>query len=142
MCSLRSRRGGRPKIVQQEDVDLFAWLKTIEPTMSLKSLKDNVLKYSNSLESITLPTISKMINNDLNLTLKRVSMSNSNRFTLPNLQYTKRFLQYVNNKDPSTLKFMDGMGFILTDGNKTLQNFTRQPISQSVLWQECPALCM
>ena len=59
-----------------------------------------------------------MINNDLNLTLKRVSMSNSNRFTLPNLQYTKRFLQYVNNKDPSTLKFMDEMGFILTDGNK------------------------
>ena len=52
----RSRRGGRPKIIQQ-DVDLVAWLKTIEPTMSLKSLKDNVLKYSNSRESKTLPTI-------------------------------------------------------------------------------------
>ena len=59
-----------------------------------------------------------MINNDLNLTLKRVSMSISNRFILPNLQYTQRFLQYVNNKDPFTLKFMDEMGFILTDGNK------------------------
>lgn len=38
----RSLHGGRPKIVQQEDVDLFAWLKTIESTMSLKFLKDSV----------------------------------------------------------------------------------------------------
>lgn len=39
-----------------------------------------------------------MINNDLNLTLKRVSMSNSNRFTLPNLQYTQRFLHMLTTK--------------------------------------------
>ena len=38
----KPHRGGRPKIVQEEGMDFVAWLKTIKPTMSLKSLKDNV----------------------------------------------------------------------------------------------------
>lgn len=114
----RPRRGGPSKTVQQEDVDHIAVLKTINPTMSLKSVKDNILQYSNTLQNISLPTVSNIIRKDLHMTLKRVTFCHGNRFTLPNLQYTQRFLQYVNNEDPFTLKFMDEMGFVVCDGNK------------------------
>ena len=52
------------------------------------------------------------------MTLKRATFYHDHRFTLQNLQYTERFMQYVNNRDPFTLKFMDEMGFDISDGNK------------------------
>lgn len=48
----RPRRGGPSKIMQQEDVDHIAVLKTVNPTMSLKSVKDNILQYSNTLQNM------------------------------------------------------------------------------------------
>jgi transposase len=112
------RRGGRPRTVQQEDIDHVGVLKTLQPTMSLKTIKDNILQYSNVLRSISLSTVSDIINKDLNMTFKRATFCHGNRFTLQNLQYTERFMQYVNNRDPFSLKFMDEMGFDLSDGNK------------------------
>lgn len=38
--------------MQQEDVDHIAVLKTVNPTMSLKSVKDNILQYSNTLQNM------------------------------------------------------------------------------------------
>lgn len=43
----RPRRGGPSKIVQHEDVNHIAVLKVINPTLSLKTAKDNILQYSN-----------------------------------------------------------------------------------------------
>ncbi len=64
----RPRRGGPSKTVQQEDVDHIAVLKTINPTMALKSVKDNILQYSNTLQNISLPTVSNIIRKDLHMT--------------------------------------------------------------------------
>lgn len=65
--------------MQQEDEDHIAVLKTVNPTMSLKSVKDNILQYSNTLQNMFAYSVKK----DLHMTIKRVTFCHGNRFTLP-----------------------------------------------------------
>lgn len=56
---------------------------------------------------------------DLNMTYKKLKLTNKRRFTPENLQYTQRFIDYVSQLNPFTLKFMDEMGVTLLDAHPT-----------------------
>ncbi|XP_062566090.1 uncharacterized protein LOC134228449 [Saccostrea cucullata] len=102
--------------IGEEDCEFIKVLKTEQPSMQLKTIKNELLRHSNSITHVGIGTISNTIRKDLNMTYKKMCLYHKNRFNIHNLQYTQRFLNYVANKDPYTLKFMDEMGIRLVDG--------------------------
>lgn len=107
---------GRKKKLLEEDVEYVRFLKHVRPSMPLTTVRDELLKNSNSIETLGLSTISRTLKEDLNMTYKRISKINKNRFTPQNMNYTQHYINHINQKDPFTLKFMDEMGIKLADG--------------------------
>ena len=91
------------------------FLKQTKPSMPLKSVKEEVLKYSTAVIKFSESTISRHLKNELNMTYKRIARFRKNRFTPQNMNYTQNFLNYVGQKDTFSLKFMDEMGGKLSD---------------------------
>lgn len=113
--SRRPCAGGRPRKYGIDEIEFVNVLKTERPSVEQNTLRDQLLQYS-AISSISTSTVSRIITNDLKMTYKRITHYKKNRFTVRNLQYTQQFLNYVSNKDPFTLKFMDEMGVKLVDG--------------------------
>nr|XP_022312415.1 uncharacterized protein LOC111117558 [Crassostrea virginica] len=116
IVKLPEYKSGRKRKLDQEDVQHIHFLKETKPSMPLKSVKEEVLKYSNAVIKVSESTISRHLKNDLNMTYKRIARYSKNRFTPQNMNYTQNFLNYVGQKDPFSLKFMDEMGVKLSDG--------------------------
>ena len=116
IVKLPEYKSGRKRKLDQEDVQHIHFLKETKPSMPLKSVKEEVLKYSNDVIKVSESTISRHLKKDLNMTYKRIARYSKNRFTPQNMNYTQNFLNYVGQKDTFSLKFMDEMGVELSDG--------------------------
>lgn len=108
-------RSGR-RIVKQEHVDFIHSLKKEDPTMYRRTIKDKLQEFS-TIENISLSTISSVLTKDLNMTFKKVTRVNKNRFTDDNMAYTQEFIDWISTKDARKLKFMDESGITLTDAH-------------------------
>lgn len=117
--SPRKPMNTKDRKIGNEDREFIKALKNERPSIQLQTIRDELLKHSNTITSISISTISNTIRKDLSMTYKKICLYNKNRFTLQNLQYTQQFLNYVFNKDPFRLKFMDEMGIRLVDGQPT-----------------------
>ena len=107
IVKLPEYKSGRKRKLDQEDVQHIHFLKQTKPSMPLKSVKEEVLKYSTAVIKVSESTISRHLKNDLNMTYKRIARFSKNRFTPQNMNYTQNFLNYVGQKDTFSLKFMD-----------------------------------
>lgn len=112
------------RCVTEEDIDLIHFLKTDEPCMSLAEVKDKLLEYTH-VEDIHISTIGKVIRNDLNMTYKKITRCNKNRFSADNMVYTQQFIDYIHSRSPNQLKFMDEMGVTLTDAHRRYGHSTK-----------------
>ena len=107
--------GGRPRKYGIDELEFVNVWKTERPSVEQNTLRDQLLLYS-AISSISTSTVSRIITNELKMTYKRIAHYKKNRLTVRNIQYTQQFLNYVSNKDPFSLKFMDEIGGKLVDG--------------------------
>ena len=110
IVKLSEYKSGRKRKLDQEDVQHIHFLKETKPPMPLKSVKEEVLKFSNAVIKVSESTISRNLKNDLNMTYKRIAQYSKNRFTPQNMNYTQNSLNNAGQKDPISLKFIDEMG--------------------------------
>ena len=77
--------------MDEKDIEFIEFLKTEEPCMLRRTIKDNLLQYYN-VTDVSLSTISRIVNEDLNMSFKRVTRYHHNRFTDQNMAYTQAFI--------------------------------------------------
>lgn len=65
---VQTNRGIKKKLL--EDVEYGRFLKHVRPSMSLPTVRDELLKNLNSIETVALSTISVTLKKDLNMTYK------------------------------------------------------------------------
>ena len=60
-----------------------------------------------SYKTVSVPTISRAIRNDLDLRYKRLTKPAAERFTFDNLRYTEVFMYYFHQQVAPRVKFVD-----------------------------------
>lgn len=86
---------GRPKKLIKDDKDYVSALKQMQPSMQLVTMKDKLLQHSNNVQSVSKNTLSRTLRQDLSLTYKKITKCNRNRFTVGNLMFIQKFIDYV-----------------------------------------------
>ena len=125
-CITPARKGnikGR-KVVTEADIDFIQFLKTENPSMLTKTVKENLYQFS-TVDQISDSTISRIVRDDLNMTFKRLTDFAPNRFTDQNILYTQAYLDYMYQKDPSKIKYMDESGAKQIDANAKYGHATK-----------------
>ncbi|XP_077982046.1 uncharacterized protein LOC144437051 [Glandiceps talaboti] len=101
--------------LSQNDIAYLESLKTDEPSISYKEMKQQLTQFSAT--NVSLMTICRAVKHKFShgpWTFKRVTRVAEQRFTLENLQYTQAYLDSLHDIDPWRLKFMDESGFRVT----------------------------
>ena len=94
---------------------------------SLKEIKAELTNFGDCGE-LSLSTLSRHVRKNLpsgkDYSRKRLGKCASERFTHENLVYTQLFLDYLSNKDPSSVKFFDETGFQLPDSGHRVYGYS------------------
>ena len=97
----------------------------------LKELRDDLAIHGDCGE-LSTSTLSRYITNKLpsgrNYSRKRLRKCASERFTPENIVYTQLYIDYLKDKDPSSVKFFDESGFQLPDAGH--RNFGFSPVGE------------
>ena len=98
-----------PKCTFQDSV-LLETMVQASASSSLKELRDDLANHGDCGE-LSTSTISRNIRNKLssghNHSSKRLGKCASERFTPENIVYTQLYIDYLKDKDPSTVEFFD-----------------------------------
>ncbi|XP_068707723.1 paired box protein Pax-1-like [Montipora foliosa] len=117
-----------PKYTFQESI-LLETMVQASSSSSLKELRDDLAIHGDCGE-LSTSTLSRYITNKLpsgrNYSRKRFGKCASERFTLENIVYTQLYIDYLKDKDPSSVKFFDESGFQLPDAGHL--NFGFSPV--------------
>ena len=108
--------GGKSSKLSEEDTVYIQALKTEKPSMTLKTVKSKLLENAN--RDVSVSTISRTIRSGLahgDWSYKVMSRPAAERFTDRNIDYTQAYIDIMQNKDPTRIKFMDEAGFCLPD---------------------------
>ena len=112
---------GRPKVLDEEDLNYIAAIKKEKPSETLENIQEKLLQNAN--KEVTIMTISNALRKDLSggqWTRKVLTKTATERFTPANEQYTEAYIAEIQSKDPLRLKFMDEAGFALSEAvNRT-----------------------
>ncbi|CAB4008950.1 Hypothetical predicted protein, partial [Paramuricea clavata] len=105
----------------QGELNLIEAMKTQNPSVSYKVIKENVLLHGNLPTGTSTTAISRAVRLSMlqgKMTWKRLSRANDNKFTDENIDCFQDFLDYMSQVDPYRLKFFDESGVELQDCNK------------------------
>ena len=101
---------------------------------SLKELRDDLAIHGDCGE-LSTSTFSRNIRKKLpsgrNYSRKRLGKCASERFTPENIVYTQFYIDYLKDKDPSSVKFFDESGFQLPDAGH--RNFGYSPVGEDCI---------
>ena len=119
-----------PKCTFQDSI-LLETMVQARGSSSLKELRDDLAIHGDCGE-LSTSTISRNIRNKLpsgrNYSRKRLGKCASERFTPENIVYTQLYIDYLKDKDPSSVKFFDESGFQLPDAGH--RNFGFSPVGE------------
>ena len=107
----------------QGELNLIEAMKTQNPSISYKVIKENVLLHGNLPTGTSTTAISRAVRLSMlqgKMTWKRLSRANDNKFTDENIDYCQDFIDYMSQVDPYRLKFFDESGVELQDCNTAI----------------------
>ncbi len=113
-------RGNTSKLGQGE-LNLIEAMKTQNPSVSYKVIKENLLLHGNLPTGTSTTAISRAVRSSMlqgKMTWKRLSRAGNNKFTDENINYCQDFLDFMSQVEPYRLKFFDECGVALLDCNK------------------------
>ena len=116
-----SKPKGNSRKLGQGELNLIEAMKTQKPSVSYKVIKENLLLHGNLPTGTSTTAISRAVRSSMlqgEMTWKRLSRANDNKFTNENIDYCQDFLDYMSQVDPYRLKFFDECGVELQDCNK------------------------
>ena len=94
---------------------------------SLKEIKSELSNFGDCGE-VSLSTLSRHVRKNLpsgkDYSRKRLGKCAGERFTHENLVYTQLYLDYLSDKDPSSVKFFDETGFQLPDSGHRVYGYS------------------
>ena len=98
----------------EEDLELIEALKVPRGSITLREICDELEAIGGFEGNISSSTICRIIRNKMPsgklYSRKKVTRLAKERFTHTNIVYTQLFVNYVNSKDPYTVKFFDKVG--------------------------------
>ena len=115
-----------------EDLQYIEFLKTCDSTLPLASVQDKLKEYSNV--DVSKPTISRAIKNKLPggpWSRKKTKNINANRFSAANLQYSQTFINFLWQRNPNSVKFMDEAGIEISTA--TLSTYGHAPVGERAI---------
>ena len=119
-----------PRCTFQDSI-LLETMVQASVSSSLKELRDDLAIHGDCGE-LSTSTISRNIRYKLpsgrNYSRKRLGKCASERFTPENIVYTQLYIDYLKDKDPSSVKFFDESGFQLPDAGH--RNFGFSPVGE------------
>ena len=84
-------------------------------------MRDRLIQYSNiSGGNISLSVIRDVVRNKFNMSFKRLTRVEKDRFSAHNLRYTQAFIDHIQTLQPDRVLFMDESGFQLTVGHRSM----------------------
>lgn len=104
---------GRPKKLDDDAVEYIQFLYTEKPTRTASEIKKKLIE-NTTAGNTSIRTIRRYVRQGLQggpWTRKKVSRPEKGRFTIENLRYTQAYLDFMQNIDPTKIKFMDESGF-------------------------------
>ena len=114
--------GGNPSHLSPEDLKLIEVLVLTNPSVSLRELHVELENHRDIYGGTSLPALSRALHRRMvsgkEYTRKKITTVANECFNDENMIYTQLFMNYLNQKDPSTLLFFDEAGFKLPAGFK------------------------
>ena len=109
--------GGKPSHLSEGDLQYIEFLKRQRPSITYKEIMQNLYEFGDLPYGTTsISALSQAVQHRLpdgDFSYKKLNVIAQERFTLQNMAYTQVFIDYLNNKDPYTLKFFDECGLKL-----------------------------
>lgn len=107
--------GGQTKKLSEPDVQYLLALKTEKPTISYSEMRQKLLSHSDVPGgNVSLSMISNIVTKNFNMSFKKVSRPEGERFSADNLRYTQAFIDHMQTLDPNKVLYMDESGYKTT----------------------------
>ena len=104
-----------------EVVEFVEYCKTEKPSIQTSEIRQSVLDegISNIANLPSRSTIGDILRNDLDFTLKKITVCPEESLTNENLMKTQDYIMYISGVDPSKIHFFDESSVVKTTGNRT-----------------------
>ena len=116
--SPKKNTGGNPSHLSQGDLPYIEFLKQQKPSITYDEIIQQLYEFGDlPYGTISKTALSEAVRHRLpsgkEYSFKKINIVAQERFTLQNMAYTQVFIDYLNSKDPYTLKFFDECGLKL-----------------------------
>jgi transposase len=116
--SPKKNRGGNPSHLSQGDLQYDKFFKKQRPSISYNEIIEQLNEFGDlPYGTMSTTALSEAVRHRLpsgkEYSYKKLQPIAQERFTLQNIAYTQLFVNYLNSKDPYTLKFFDECGLKL-----------------------------
>ena len=116
--SPKKNTGGNLSHLSQGDLQYIEFLKQQKPSITYDEIIQQLYEFGDlPYGTISKTALSEAVRHRLpsgkEYSFKKINIVAQERFTLQNMAYTQVFIDYLNSKDPYTLKFFDECGLKL-----------------------------
>ncbi|MES9994045.1 MAG: transposase [Candidatus Thiodiazotropha sp.] len=110
--SAKPHGGGQSSKLSGPDLDFLLAMKKEKPTITYSEMRECLRRHSHVPGgSVSLSLIGKIVRQNFDMTFKKVTRPEGERFSAKNLRYTQAFIDHIQTLNPNKVLFMDESGY-------------------------------